>query len=199
MEKAIQKASVEAAASNAALPSESNAEKGGHKISSSHRIPDKPDPGINVGDRRMLYRAPSFESIDSMSTVESFDSINGGFTFQSRSKRIPRRSSRRGRQSQSKRQAYMLRMAAASLSFMIGRYLLDTEFEFEEESMESVLGFLGMFQTLILLLGLIKMQKYVRTKGANSDKCPVMRATSQVLKTFDNKKTSPMPDIIGGG
>lgn len=158
------------------------------------RQPTKPISTIDV--HRPLKRSTSNadESMDcSFSSIQSLsDSLRSSLTFQSLSKRMPRRTTRR-RHRRSKQKTYMLRMAAAALTFMVGRFVTDVERG--DTSTDAVLGILGLVQCLILFLGLIKMQKYVNNMGETSEKCPVMNFANNVVDKYHSMYSNPIPDM----
>jgi len=129
----------------------------------------------------------------SLSSATSFeDSLyDNSLAFQPRTKRIPRRGRRRQRRT--KRKQYAFRMAAASLSFMIGRFLMDPDVDFEtSDAMDQAMGFLGLFQTLILFLGLCKVQKKMQDKDSSIPDMSKQLSTTSIgsqLKTPPPKLT----------
>lgn len=154
----------------------------------------KPISTIDVHHPLKRSTSNADESMDcSFSSIQSLsDSLRSSLTFQSLSKRMPRRTTRR-RHRRNKQKTYMLRMAAAALTFMVGRFVTDVERG--NTSTDAVLGILGLVQCLILFLGLIKMQKYVNNMGESSEKCPVMNFANNAFDKYHNMYSNPIPDM----
>lgn len=149
-------------------------------------------------DDSMDYSMSSLQSLSlqSQSLQSQSDSIRSALTFQSNSKRMPRRSTRR-RHRRSQRKTYMLRLAAAALTFMIGRFVTDTERG--QSPTDAVLGLLGLVQGLIIFLGLLKMQKQISKEVGRSDtKCPVAKLANDALDKYTSLYSNPIPDMSSG-
>jgi hypothetical protein len=200
MKRAIEHAALAAAAANAEVSSDSaiNRETKNDQSDSDFPVEDdrrgKPIASIDVPLPLKRADSNAEDMMDrSLSSLPSqSDSIRSSLTFQSHSKRIPRKTTRR-RHRRNKRKTYMLRMAAAALVFMVGRFVTDVEHG--ENPMEAALGLLGLLQGLIIFLGLVKMQKMFAMKGEPSDKCPAMRFTNNVIESYHSMISNPIPDM----
>lgn len=201
MKRAIKHAALAAAAANAEVSFESVTNHETKKsIQSDCDFPveddrrGKPIASIDVPLPLKRTDSNTDDMMDrSLSSLPSqSDSMRSSFTFQSNSMRMPRKTTRR-RHRRNKRKTYMLRMAAAALVFMVGRFVTDVEHG--ENPMEAAFGLLGLLQGLIIFIGLVKMQKMFALKGEPSDKCPAMRFTNNAMDNFHRMISHNIPDM----
>jgi hypothetical protein len=118
-------------------------------------------------------------SVSSGASYESLyvSGLNSKFSFQSTSKRLPRRSVTRRKHRRSKRVTYVWRVTILSVIFMVGRFMTDVNAPRDRDDFTKVLGWMGLFQFMVVFFAILKIHRYARGNHDAATKCPFVRAS----------------------
>jgi hypothetical protein len=188
MKQAMEHATTEAAAANAAI-------RGGSMV----KI--KRSDSMQSGSERSIGNMSMQESLDESYSSWSKSFENSFSTQSSICGGVSRRAMRR-KERQVRRMIVLKRAGAAAFSLMIGVYFIDPRGYAEQidEVTDSPMGLAGIFQCFFLLLTLYKMERFFRIdnidNGEQIRRCPFLKASANAmdqLKTRYSNKLKQKP------
>ena len=164
-----------AALDNALLP---DSQPGIIKDNSDISLARSRDGSIDVTVERWKTSNTLHSASNSVSSAASYESIytnalSSKFSFQSASKRLPRRPIARRRHRRSKRNTHVVRATVMTVIFMVTRFLTDANAPRDRDDMTKTFGWMGLVQFLLAFCAILKMQHY-----AGGTKCPFVRASA---------------------
>jgi hypothetical protein len=153
-------------------------------------LPDTPDKTIcrnnssvdSPADRWTTTNNFDHSASNSVSSAASYESmfasgLNSKFSFQSTSKRLPRRSVTRRKHRRSKCVTNLWRVTMLSVIFMVGRFMTDADAPRDRDDFTKILGWMGLFQFMVVFVVILKIHRYALGNHDADAKCPFVRAS----------------------
>ena len=168
-----------AALANALLP---DSPRGTIRHSRDSSFARSRDGSIDVPVERWTTSNSLHSAANSISSATSYESIytnalSNKFSFQSTSRRLPRRSITRRKHRRSKRNTYVVRATVMAMIFMVVRFLTDANAPRDRVDMTKTFGWMGLFQFMLAFCAILKIQRYARGNHDAISKCPFVRAS----------------------